>query len=50
MSGAGAQLGLLVPGSASGSGRCEHEPPVEERQGWFLTDRAETEISVEQLN
>lgn len=46
MNGAGEQLGLLDPGSVSGSGSVsfDHESPEGERQGWFLRDRTETDL------
>lgn len=44
MSGVGEQLGVLVPGSVSGSGSgsSDLEPPGE---GWFLKDKQETRVS-----
>lgn len=41
MSGAGVQLGYLVPGSVSGSGSgsSDREPPEVEKEGLFLKDR-----------
>lgn len=45
MSGAGEQLGVLVPGSVIGSGSAsfDHEPLEVEREVWFLKDGQETQ-------
>ena len=48
MSGAGEQLGALVPGSGSGSGSgsFDREPPGEGWQGWSLEDDIRDSSSV----